>query len=123
MSILAWIASACFLTGCSLTLAASIGVLRFPDLLARMHAATKPQTLGLVLSMTGLALSLGSSQLTWKLMLVIVLQFITSPVSAHMVGRSGYRTGKVREDLLVLDELTEDLDRAKHELRQQPPTS
>lgn len=123
MTVLEWFASACFLLGCSLTLAASIGVLRFPDLLSRMHAATKPQTLGLVLSMAGLALSLGSSQLTWKLFLVVVLQFITSPVSAHMVGRSGYRTGKVREDLLVVDELTEDLDRAKQKLGQQPPTS
>ena len=123
MTVLEWFASVCFLLGCSLTLAASIGVRRFPDLLSRMHAATKPQTLGLVLSMAGLALSLGSSQLTWKLFLVVVLQFITSPVSAHMVGRSGYRTGKVREDLLVVDELTEDLDRAKQELGQQPPTS
>jgi len=113
VSVVEWVASACFLLGCALTLVAAIGILRFPDLLARMHAGTKPQVLGLVLSMTGLGLSIGSSQVAWKLILVIVFQFMTAPVSAHMVGRAGYRTGKVREDLLEVDELTEDLERAK----------
>jgi len=112
MTALEWVASICFLLGCALTLIAAIGVLRFPDLLSRMHAATKPQVLGLVFTMVGLAISLGSSQLTWKLMLVVAFQFLTAPVAAHMVGRAGYRTGKVREDLLVVDELTEDLARA-----------
>ncbi|TDE99016.1 Na+/H+ antiporter subunit G [Occultella glacieicola] len=101
--------------GSLLTLIAAIGVTRFPDLLARMHAATKPQVLGLVLMMTGLALSLGDSQLGWKLTLVVLFQLITAPVSAHMVGRAGYRTGKVRSDLLVVDELTEDLRAAREE--------
>lgn len=120
MNLLEWVSSILFLLGCALTLIAAIGVVRFPDLLSRMHAATKPQVLGLVLSMTGLAIALGSSQLTWKLLLVVAFQFITAPVSAHMVGRSGYRTGKVREDLLVVDELTEDLDRAR---TAEPPRS
>lgn len=113
MTALEWTASICFLLGCALTLIAAIGVLRFPDLLSRMHAATKPQVLGLVFTMVGLAISLGSSQLTWKLLLVVAFQFMTAPVAAHMVGRAGYRTGKVREDLLVVDELTEDLARAE----------
>lgn len=115
MTALEWIASVCFLLGCALTLIAAIGLVRFPDLLSRMHAATKPQTLGLVLSMAGLAVSLGSSQLTWKLMIVVLFQFMTAPVSAHIVGRAGYRTHKVRADLLDVDELTEDLQRASAE--------
>lgn len=113
MSLLEWVASVCFVVGCALNLIAAIGAVRFPDLLARMHAATKPQVLGLMLTMVGLALMLGSGQLAWKLLLVVMFQFMTAPVSAHMVGRSGYRTGKVREDLLAADEFTEDLDRAK----------
>ncbi|WP_420112896.1 monovalent cation/H(+) antiporter subunit G [Pseudactinotalea sp.] len=122
MSALEWVASVCFILGCALNLIAAIGALRFPDLLSRMHAATKPQVLGLMLVMTGLAASLGSSQLTWKLLLVVMFQFMTAPVSAHMVGRSGYRTGKVRDDLLLVDELTEDLDRANH-VTERPPSS
>jgi multicomponent Na+:H+ antiporter subunit G len=108
--------------GSLLSLVAAIGVLRLPDLLTRMHAATKPQVLGLILTMAGLAASLGSSQLTWKLLIVVLFQFMTAPVSAHMVGRSGYRTGKVRDEDLVVDELTEDLRRVQ-QADAQPPTS
>ena len=45
--------------------------------------------------------------------LVAVFQMLTAPVAAHMVGRAGYRTGKVRSDLLVVDELTSDQERAQ----------
>lgn len=107
------LASVCFIAGSLLTLIAAIGVARFPDLLSRMHAATKPQVLGLVLMMAGLALSLGTSVITWKLVLVVLFQLITAPVSAHMVGRAGYRTAKIRSDLLVVDELTADLQAAR----------
>jgi len=107
------LAAVCLLGGAFLSFAAGVGVLRFPDLLARMHAATKPQVLGLILMLLGLELRLR----TWDAFLVVVLvtlfQMLTAPVSAHMVGRAGYRTGKVRTDLLVLDELTSDLDEAR----------
>lgn len=121
MTVVDLIGSVLFLLGCVLTLVAAIGALRFPDLLARMHAATKPQVLGLVLTMSGLALTLGNAQVTWKLSLVVLFQFITAPVSAHIVGRAGYRTGKVRADLLVVDELTEDLEHARTKNAQQRP--
>lgn len=121
MTVADWLSSILFLLGCALSLIAAIGVLRFPDLLSRMHAATKPQVLGLVLTMLALAISLGSNQLTWKLLLVVAFQFMTAPVAAHIVGRSGYRTGKVREDLLVVDELTEDLARVTK--KADPPSS
>ena len=38
----------CLLLGSFLCLAGAIGLLRFPDTLSRLHAATKPQTLGLI---------------------------------------------------------------------------
>ena len=41
------------LSGSLLALTAAIGVVRFPDTLSRMHAATKPQVLGLLLVLTG----------------------------------------------------------------------
>jgi len=104
----------CLLGGAFLVLAAGVGALRFPDLLSRMHAGTKPQVLGLVLVLVGLALRLRSGGAVWALVLVAVFGLLTAPVAAHMVGRAGYRTGKVREDLLVTDELTRDL-RAAHD--------
>jgi multicomponent Na+:H+ antiporter subunit G len=103
----------CLLGGAFLAFAAGVGVLRFPDLLARMHAGTKPQVLGLILVLIGLALRLRSGGAVWALVLVAVFQMLTAPVAAHMVGRAGYRTGKVRRDLLVVDELTEDQEVAR----------
>lgn len=102
----------CLIGGAFLAFAAGVGVLRFPDLLSRMHAGTKPQVLGLVLVLLGLALRLRSGGAVWALVLVAVFQLLTAPVGAHMVGRAGYRTGKIREDLLVVDELTTDMERA-----------
>jgi multicomponent Na+:H+ antiporter subunit G len=113
-TVVADVASAvCLLGGAFLAFAAGVGVLRFPDLLARMHAGTKPQVLGLALVLIGLALRLRSGGAVWALVLVAVFQMLTAPVAAHMVGRAGYRTGKVRSDLLVVDELTQDQERAQ----------
>ncbi len=113
---LADVVSAVFLlSGAFLAFAAGVGVVRFPDLLARMHAATKPQVLGLILVLAGLSLRLRSWGAVATLFLVVVFQLLTSPVAAHMVGRAGYRTGKVRTDLLVVDELTRDQDAAERE--------
>ncbi|WP_264029606.1 monovalent cation/H(+) antiporter subunit G [Cellulosimicrobium sp. SH8] len=113
---LADVVSAVFLlSGAFLAFAAGVGVVRFPDLLARMHAATKPQVLGLILVLAGLSLRLRSWGAVATLFLVVIFQLLTSPVAAHMVGRAGYRTGKVRTDLLVVDELTRDQDAAERE--------
>jgi len=100
----------CLLGGAFFALAAGVGALRFPDLLSRMHAATKPQVLGLILVLVGLALRLREGGAVWALVLVAIFQMLTAPVAAHMVGRAGFRTGKVRNDLLVVDELSRDLD-------------
>jgi multicomponent Na+:H+ antiporter subunit G len=110
------VAAVCFLGGSALALVAGIGLTRFPDLLARMHAATKPQTLGLLLMVLGLAVHLRDPRVLGALALVVVFQMITAPVAAHMVGRAGYRTDKVRSDLLVVDELTEDREAAERRL-------
>ena len=103
------VAAVLFLAGSFLAMVAGIGIARFPDLLSRMHAATKPQVLGPGMLMTALALEIRTGVVVWTLLLVVLFQLITAPVSAHMVGRAGYRTGRVRHDLLVVDELTEDL--------------
>jgi multicomponent Na+:H+ antiporter subunit G len=68
--------------------------------------------LGLVLVLVGLSLRLRDGSAVWALVLVALFQMLTAPVAAHLVGRAGYRTGKVRDDLLVVDELTEAQDRA-----------
>lgn len=109
------VAAICLLGGSLLAFAAGVGMVRFPDLLSRMHSTTKPQVLGLILVLMGLALRVRSAPAVWMLVLVAVFQLLTSPVASHMVGRAGYRTGKVRSELLVVDELTADQGAAERE--------
>ena len=105
-----WIAAGCLLIGAFLCLTAGLGVLRFPDVLSRMHAGTKPQVMGLLLIMVGGMIRLTGWSATWMLLLVGVFQLVTAPVNAHMVSRIAYRRRHVRRDLLIVDELA-DADR------------
>ncbi|YAL82786.1 monovalent cation/H(+) antiporter subunit G [Dermacoccaceae bacterium W4C1] len=82
--------------GALLCLAAAVGLLRFPDLLTRMHAATKPQGLGVLLVLLGLALRLRAPLDIGMILLVSLFQVLTIPVGSHMVGRAAYRTGQAR---------------------------
>ncbi len=95
--------------GCSLTLIAAIGIFRTGDLISRQHIATKPQVLSLIFNLTGAALLVRDSTMSWTMLLVIAFQLITSPISAHMLSRAAYRTGTARANDLVVDELREDL--------------
>lgn len=109
------LAAICLLGGAALSLAAGIGVLRFPDVLSRMHAASKPQVLGLLLILIGVGLRLRTGFDITTLVLVAVFQLTTAPVAAHMVGRAAYRTRRVRRDLLLVDELGERLDEGRRD--------
>ncbi len=93
------------LLGAFLCLTAGLGLVRFPDVLTRMHAGTKPQVLGVLLIMVGAAIRLQGWSATWMLLLVAVFQMLTAPVSAHMISRVAYRRRHVRRDRLFVDEL------------------
>jgi multicomponent Na+:H+ antiporter subunit G len=99
------VSAAFMVVGALMSLAAAIGLLRFPDLMSRMHAATKPQVLGLFLLLAAVGLQL-RTWWVWPVLLVAwIFQLLTVPVSAHMVGRAGYRTKHLHKELLSTDEL------------------
>jgi multicomponent Na+:H+ antiporter subunit G len=91
--------------GAVMSLGAAIGLLRFPDLMSRMHAATKPQVLGLFLLLASVGLQLRTWWVWPVLFVAWIFQVLTVPVSAHMVGRAGYRTTHLHRELLTADEL------------------
>jgi multicomponent Na+:H+ antiporter subunit G len=92
------------LSGALSCLLGAVGLLRLPDLPARLQAATKPQTLGLLLVLLGTALRVELDSAV-TLVLVVLFQVISSPVISQLVGRAAYRSGAVRRDALVVDEL------------------
>ncbi|ATY98745.1 monovalent cation/H(+) antiporter subunit G [Streptomyces bacillaris] len=97
------------LLGAAICLLGVIGMLRLPDVLSRSHAATKPQTLGMILVLAGVALRLRTGMDLATLALIGFFQMLTSPVASHLVARSAYRTGQVDHDELLFDELDEQL--------------
>jgi multicomponent Na+:H+ antiporter subunit G len=99
------VSSALLLGGVALAVVAGIGLLRFPDVFSRMHAATKPATLGLLMVCLGAVLVVEDGSHRTKLVLVAVFQFLTAPVAAHMIGRAAYRAGQGDLDDLVVDDL------------------
>lgn len=103
------------LIGALLCLTAAIGVLRFRDVPTRLHAATKPQVLGLIVICLAIALSLRSWPVVAFLVPIVLIQLATAPLSAHMVGRQAYRNDTVDRSTLVVDEL--------RDARETPPAS
>ncbi|GAA1796902.1 monovalent cation/H(+) antiporter subunit G [Agromyces neolithicus] len=96
-----------------LSMAAGIGIVRFPDVLTRLHAATKPQVLGLATVLLAIVLQVPTWGVLSTAVLVLTFQLLTQPMTAHMIGRAAYRSDHVRFDLLIEDDLGDDI--AQHE--------
>lgn len=114
-TVLTWVAAVLMVLGSALSLGAAIGLLRFPDLLTRMHAATKPQVLGSLLLLTAVGLQWRAWALVPLLAVAWIFQLLTAPVSAHMVGRAGYRTKHYDRSNLSVDELDDVVARVERE--------
>lgn len=93
--------------GTALMLLASVGVLRFPDVLMRANVATKAAGLGVACVLMGAALLLGSPGPAAKLVLAVVLQFATAPLAGHVIGRGAYRSGAPLWEGTHIDDLRE----------------
>jgi multicomponent Na+:H+ antiporter subunit G len=86
----------------------SIGLLRFPDVLCRMHATTKTTTLGACSIFLAATVTYGNSPIGLKALLALCFLLLTAPVGAHMIARAAYR-GRVplAADRMVADDLRE----------------
>ena len=96
------------IAGALFVLLAGLGVLRFPDIYARMHAATKASTLGI--SLVGLATALVLDDGRAKLGIAVAFIFLTAPSAAHLVGRAAYRAEGIDIDLSTRDDLATLMD-------------
>jgi len=99
------VAAALLAVGTFLVVASAVGVNRFDDVFCRMHAATKAATLGVILISLAAALRVDGNTVP-KLVLVIVLQLLTAPLGAHLLGRAAHGRGEL-SPRTVLDELAD----------------
>jgi multicomponent Na+:H+ antiporter subunit G len=93
------------LAGGMFCLVASVGVLRLPDTIIRMHAATKAGTLGSGLMLLALASHYMELSTTLRAFAAIVFLLITAPVAAHLIGRAAYCTRVRLWERTRIDEL------------------
>ncbi|MGD8366553.1 MAG: monovalent cation/H(+) antiporter subunit G [Desulfobacterales bacterium] len=100
-----YLAGALMVIGSVFCLVAAVGVLRLPDALTRMHAATKAGTLGAGLLLLAEAVFYHQLGISLRALMVIVLLLLTAPVAAHLVGRTSYRSGVSLSERTWIDEL------------------
>ena len=74
-------------------LAGTVGLLRFPDVLTRLHALTKADNLGLGLVVLGLLPRSESLLAALKLVAIWALVQLASATAAQLVGRAVRRKG------------------------------
>jgi len=92
------------LLGSILILLAAIGVVRFTDPLARMHALTKASTLGVLLVLTGAAVNLTDVNDITSVVLAGVLHLLASPPASSMLSRAVYLAGGMPAGPETIDE-------------------
>jgi len=93
MTPLELLAAALVVVGTFFGFVATVGLIRLPDLYSRLHAASKSDTLGSVLSLAGIAVVLGVSTESLKLVFLLVFLFLTSPTAAHAIARAAKEQG------------------------------
>lgn len=79
--------------GAAFFVVGTTGLLRLPDLYARIHACTKCDTLGGCSVLIGLACHAGLSFASLKLILVALFLLLSSATCGHAIGRSAWLRG------------------------------
>lgn len=88
-------------------LVAALGVVRLPDTIIRMHAATKAGTLGAGLIVAAVSVHAMETAVTLRALAALAFLLLTAPVAAHLIGRAAYRSGVRLWKGTWIDELAE----------------
>jgi multicomponent Na+:H+ antiporter subunit G len=92
-SVVPWVADALVILGILVMTIGVYGVVRMPDTYTRLHVASKMVFLGAMPLLLTSALT-GGQEVTLRVILIAFFILLTTPVSAHMVGRAAYLRGE-----------------------------
>jgi multicomponent Na+:H+ antiporter subunit G len=84
--LLSLISGALLLSGAAFFFAGTVGLLRFPDTLSRLHALTKADNVGLGFVIAALAVDAGSVAVALKLLLVWGIVLLASSTTCYLVA-------------------------------------
>lgn len=93
MTLVEGLAYALVYAGAAFCLVGAIGVLRFPDVYSRMHAAGITDTLGALLVLAGLVPLAGFSLATAKLLFILAFLWMASPTATHALAKAARHGG------------------------------
>ncbi len=79
------------------------GIIRLPDTYARLHAASKVVSLGVVSLLLASTVT-GDPAVIFRVALIAAFLVVTTPVSAHVVARAAYLRGERMESRGAVDE-------------------
>lgn len=105
-SVLAVLTALALLAGAGFALVGALGLLRFPDVYTRMHAASKAGTLGSGFCLVAVALAIHEVDVATRAIVAVVFFMLTAPVSAHLLARAAFRAGypsQCRENAYLLE--------------------
>jgi len=92
------------LAGLFVLISGVVGVFRFKYALSRIHAGALFDTLGILLMLLGVIVAEGFTIASLKMVLVIAILWLTSPVSSHLIGRLEITINdELDKDMLVTD--------------------
>ena len=94
----------------------AIGIVRLPDVYARMHAAGKASTLGVACILAVAGWQFGQGEM-FRMIILVALFFITAPIATTTMARAAYRTDSERNLVLHYDELAAAASRETDQLR------
>lgn len=80
-------------------LVGSVGLVKLPDTMTRLHAPTKATTLGVggVLLASMLAVWLAEGRLSWHELVVTLFLFMTAPVTALFIARARMHGSRMQD--------------------------
>lgn len=98
------------LAGCGFMLVSAIGIVRLPDVFARMHAAGKASTAGVSGVLLAAGLYFFDEFLMLRMLALIALIFATAPIATTAMARAAYRTGPHKRKHLHYDEMAVEIE-------------
>ena len=99
--------AATMIVGTFLVAVASLGLVRFPDVFTRMHAAGKAGTMGISLVIISSVICFAGvdNSILIRGIVAIFFQFLTTPTSTHLLARTSYIRNYSLTERTVVDEL------------------
>lgn len=98
------------LAGAFFSLLAAIGVIRFPDVYTRMHAATKAPAFGILLFLIAAVFFFADFYTSAISLMIVVFIFLTAPVASHIISRVAHLLNIEIWSITNIDELANDTD-------------